>query len=67
MEDCFYHRIKNKKTIDIGASEHNLFLFLQDEEASSAVVYVETASTPDHTLNVPVQLTEYINTNAKQT
>ncbi|XP_067239068.1 polymeric immunoglobulin receptor-like [Chanodichthys erythropterus] len=41
--------------------------YSKDEEASSAVVYVETASTPDHTLNVPVQLTEYVNTNAKQT
>ncbi|XP_048062702.1 polymeric immunoglobulin receptor-like [Megalobrama amblycephala] len=41
--------------------------YSKDEEASSAVVYVETASTPDHTLNVPVQLTEYVNTNAKLT
>lgn len=44
---------------------NNLFLFLQDEVASSAVVYVETASTPAH--NDPVELTEYISTNAKQT
>ncbi|KAK9976543.1 hypothetical protein ABG768_021748 [Culter alburnus] len=41
--------------------------YAKDEVACSAIVYVETAFTPDHTQNDAVELTEYVNTNAERT